>query len=142
MQWAVSHPGLARRVVAMTPMAKTHPWAALVVEAARRALTADPEWGEDGFGSRPVRGWAAYTALMTALLARTPAAVQEFALDAGAAQRWLAALTEQNEAGGFDALSSRHMKPRHVFAIAGWWRSHRFKATRLRPRLVGKTVTI
>lgn len=103
LQWAVSHPGLARRVVAMTPMAKTHPWAALVVEAARRALTADPEWSEDGFGSRPVRGWAAYTALMTALLARTPAAVQEFALDAGAAHRWLAALTEQNEAGGFDA---------------------------------------
>ncbi len=103
LQWAVSYPGLARRIVAMTPMARTHPWAALVVETARRCLTADPEWSESGFRSRPARGWAAYTALMTALLARTPAAVQEFAPDMASAQRWLATLTEQNESGGFDA---------------------------------------
>ena len=103
LQWAVSYPGMARRIVAMTPMARTHPWAALVVETARRCLTADPEWGESGFRSRPARGWAAYTALMTALLARTPAAVQEFAPDMASAQRWLATLTEQNESGGFDA---------------------------------------
>ena len=103
LQWAVSHPGLAARIVAMTPMAKTHPWAALVVEAARRCLTADPEWSEAGFASRPVRGWAAYTALMTALLARTPAAVLEIAPDVEAAQRWLATLTDQNASGGFDA---------------------------------------
>jgi homoserine O-acetyltransferase len=103
LQWAVSFPGMARRIVAMTPMATTHPWAALVVEAARRCLTADPEWSETGFRSRPARGWAAYTALMTALLARTPAAVQEFAPDMGSAQRWLATLTEHNESGGFDA---------------------------------------
>ena len=103
LQWAVSHPGFATRIVAMTPMAKTHPWAALVVEAARRCLTADPEWSETGFGSRPVRGWAAYTALMTALLARTPAAVLEFAPDVGAAREWLATLTDQNTYNGFDA---------------------------------------
>lgn len=103
LQWAVSYPGLAKRIVAMTPMATTHPWAALVVETARRCLTADPEWSETGFRSRPARGWAAYTALMTALLARTPAAVQEFAPDMASAQRWLATLTEQNESGGFDA---------------------------------------
>ncbi len=103
LQWAVSYPGLARRIVAMTPMAKTHPWAALVVETARRCLTAGPEWSETGFSERPARGWAAYTALMTALLARTPAAVQEFAADVDSAQRWLAQLTERNEAGGFDA---------------------------------------
>ncbi|UCH46634.1 MAG: alpha/beta fold hydrolase [Betaproteobacteria bacterium] len=103
LQWAVSHPGLAGRIVAMTPMARTHPWAALVVETARRCLTADPEWSETGFRSRPARGWAAYTALMTALLARTPAAVQEFAPDMASAQRWLATLTEQTESGGFDA---------------------------------------
>ena len=103
LQWAVSYPGLARRIVAMTPMARTHPWAALVVETARRCLTADPEWSESGFRSRPARGWAAYTALMTALLARTPAAVQEFAPDMASTQRWLAMLTEQIESGGFDA---------------------------------------
>ncbi len=103
LQWAVSHAGFAGRIVAMTPMARTHPWAALVVETARRCLTADPQWGDAGFRSRPARGWAAYTALMTALLARTPAAVQEFAPDMASAQRWLATLTEQNESGGFDA---------------------------------------
>jgi homoserine O-acetyltransferase len=103
LQWAVSYPGFARRIVAMTPMAKTHPWAALVVETARRCLTADPEWSEAGFRSRPNRGWTAYTALMTALLARTPAAVQAFAPDMASAQRWLSTLTGQNESGGFDA---------------------------------------
>ena len=103
LQWAVSYPQVPRRIVAMTPMARTHPWAALVVEAARRGLTADPQWSEAGFKARPERGWAAYTALMTALLARTPAAVHEFASDVASAQSWLALLTEQNRAGGFDA---------------------------------------
>ena len=121
LQWAVSYPGLARRVVAMTPMAKTHPWAALVVETARRCLTADPEWSESGFGSRPVRGWAAYTALMTALLARTPAAVEEFAPDPHSAQRWLATLTERNEAAGFDA---------HDYLYQSWaYEAHDVNAT-------------
>lgn len=103
LQWAVSYPRVARRIVAMTPMAKTHPWAGLVVEAARRCLTSDPQWSETGFQARPERGWAAYTALMTALLARTPASVLGFASDVGSAQSWLASLTEQNRAGGFDA---------------------------------------
>jgi len=101
--WPVSYAGFARRVVAMTPMAKTHPWAALVVETARRCLTADPAWGEAGFNTRPVRGWSAYSALMSALLARTPAAVSEFAPDAVSAGEWLVSLTQQNESTGFDA---------------------------------------
>jgi homoserine O-acetyltransferase len=104
LQWSVSYPGFARRVVAMTPMAKTHPWAALVVETARRCLTADPAWSSDaGFSARPVLGWRAYSALMSALLARTPAAVTGFASDADSARQWLASLTAQNESVGFDA---------------------------------------
>jgi len=103
LQWAVSYPGFARRVVAMTPMAKTHPWAALVVETARRCLTADPTWGKEGFASRPEQGWRAYSALMSALLARTPAAVSGFASDAASAREWLESLTRQNETAGFDA---------------------------------------
>jgi homoserine O-acetyltransferase len=87
----------------MTPMARTHPWAALVVETARRCLTADPAWSDAGFSERPVRGWRAYSALMSALLARTPDAVCEFAPDAISARQWLASLTEQNESAGFDA---------------------------------------
>lgn len=103
LQWAVSYPGFAQRIIAMTPMARTHPWAALVVETARRCLTADPAWSDAGFSTRPVRGWRAYSALMSALLARTPAAVSGFASDAASAREWLASLTEQNESAGFDA---------------------------------------
>jgi homoserine O-acetyltransferase len=103
LQWAVSHPEFVRRVIAMTPMAKTHPWAALVVETARRCLTADPAWGDEGFSARPVQGWRAYSALMSALLARTPAAVSGFASDAESARQWLVSITEQNESVGFDA---------------------------------------
>jgi len=103
LQWPVSFPGFAQRIVAMTPMARTHPWAALVVEAARRCLTTDPAWSDAGFATRPINGWRAYSALMSALLARTPAAVFGFAPDAAAAQQWLGSLTEQNEAAGFDA---------------------------------------
>ena len=103
LQWAVSHPGFAHYIVAMTPMARTHPWAALVVAAARRCLQADPEWTEQGFRSRPVRGWAGYSALMSALLARTPAAVTDFAADAVAERQWLERITAQNEGNAFDA---------------------------------------
>ena len=40
---------------------------------------------------------------MSALLARTPAAVSGFAPDAASASGWLGSLTEQNESTGFDA---------------------------------------
>ena len=103
LQWAVSHPRFVGRCVAMTPMAKTHPWAALVVETARRCLVADPSWSGDGFRERPVRGWAAHTALMAALLTRTPEALAEIATDAESAQRWLAMVTDLGEATAFDA---------------------------------------
>ena len=103
LQWAVSHPQFAQRIVAMTPMAKTHPWAMLVVEAARSCLTADPSWSEDGFREIPVRGWRAYTALMTALLSRTPAAVAEFAPDLPATRQWFDKLLTQTTRNGFDA---------------------------------------
>ncbi|MGD8477968.1 MAG: alpha/beta fold hydrolase [Burkholderiales bacterium] len=130
LQWAVSYPQVPGRVVAMTPMARTHPWAALVVEAARRGLMADPQYSEDGFRSRPVRGWAAYTALMTALLARTPAAVHEFAPDVASAQRWLATLTAQNESGGFDA---------HDYLYQSWaYEAHDVDTT---PGVVGDALT-
>jgi homoserine O-acetyltransferase len=103
LQWAVSHPGFMRCVVAMTPMAKTAPWAAMVVHTARMCLMADPAWSEDGFREAPVRGWRAYTGLMTALLSRTPAAVAQFAPEADAVPEWLDKLVAHNAALGFDA---------------------------------------
>ena len=106
LQWAVSQPQMVARVVAMTPMAKTAPWAVLVTETARACLCADPAWrGETaGFAARPVRGWRAYTGLMQALLMRTPDAIDALGVgDRDAAHRWFDDLVAQQEAIGFDA---------------------------------------
>jgi homoserine O-acetyltransferase len=81
LQWGVSHPGFMKGLVAMTPMAKTHPWSALVVATARACLMADPAWTGDGFSKRPERGYRAYAGLMQALVMRTPGVALERNLD-------------------------------------------------------------
>lgn len=103
LQWAVSHPSYLRACVAMTPMAKAHPWAVLVTETARACLMADPAWTGDGFSAEPERGWRAYSGLMSALLSRTPAALAELAPDAAAAHLWFELALRRNRANGFDA---------------------------------------
>jgi len=103
LQWAVSHPGFMRSVVAMTPMAKTAPWSVLITETARSCLMADPAWTGDGFSAVPERGWRAYTGLMTALLSRTPIALDEILPDCAEAHLWFERLFVQNRALGFDA---------------------------------------
>ena len=103
LQWAVSHPRLMRAVVAMTPMAKTAPWAVLITETARACLMADPAWSGDGFSAVPERGWRAYTGLMIALLSRTPMALAEILPDCAEAHLWFERLFAQNRTLGFDA---------------------------------------
>ena len=103
LQWAVSHPLFMRACVAMTPMAKTSPWAVLVTETARSCLMADPAWTGDGFSAEPERGWRAYSGLMTALLSRTPAALAEFLPDCADAHLWFEKIHTQNRTNGFDA---------------------------------------
>ena len=103
LQWAVSHPLYMRACVAMTPMAKTSPWAVLVTETARSCLMADPAWTGDGFSAAPDRGWRAYAGLMSALLSRTPAALAEFLPDCAEAHLWFEKVLAQNRANGFDA---------------------------------------
>ena len=102
LQWAVSHPRFMDRVVAMTPMARTAPWAVLVTETARACLCADPAWTGDGFAASPERGWRAYAGLMSALLMRTPDAVATLG-DADAAHRWFDGVVAQQATIGFDA---------------------------------------
>ena len=46
LEWGVRHPGFCERIVAMTPMARTAPWARAINEAARRALMGDPAFLE------------------------------------------------------------------------------------------------
>jgi homoserine O-acetyltransferase len=103
LQWAVSHPLFLHNCVAMTPMAKTHPWAVLVTETARSCLMADPAWTGDGFSASPVRGWRAYAGLMSALLGRTPQALAEFLPDCAEAHLWFGKVLAQHQAIGFDA---------------------------------------
>jgi homoserine O-acetyltransferase len=103
LQWAVSHQHFMKQCVAMTPMAKTSPWAVLVTETARACLMADPAWTGDGFVAEPQRGWRAYSGLMTALMSRTPVALAQFLPDCAEAHLWFEKIHAQNRANGFDA---------------------------------------
>jgi len=103
LQWGVSHPGFARKLVAMTPMARTAPWAVAVVETARRALTADPAWNGEAFTGYPERGWRAWTGVMSVLAGRTPAALHELFDEPLDVLAWMDKLTADNKANGFDA---------------------------------------
>ena len=102
LQWAVSHPDFMAKVVAMTPMAKTAPWAALVTEAARSCLMADPAWTGDGFAARPERGQRAFFAVMNVLATRAPEALAGLG-DLAGAQRWFDDLVAVQRAVGVDA---------------------------------------
>jgi homoserine O-acetyltransferase len=103
LQWAVSHPDFMRTIVAITPMARTGPWAVAVVETARRALMADPAWNGEAFTSYPERGWRAWTGVMSVLAGRTPAALAEVFDDPVEVLPWMDKLTADNVANGFDA---------------------------------------
>lgn len=103
LQWVVSHPDFAARSVAMTPMARTAPWAVAVTETARSCLMADPAWTGDGFAGIPDRGWRAYAGLMTVLLSRTPMALAEQMSGCDDTHEWFDAMVAQVRRNGFDA---------------------------------------
>ena len=96
LQWGVSHPHRMRRIVAMTPMAKTAPWAAAINETSRRAVMADPDWATGG-----TRGWAAWVPLMQLLSGRTPRQLQSEFASAEAVRGWIEARTTWWLAQGF-----------------------------------------
>ena len=102
IQWAASRPQFMDAMVAMTAMAKTPPWGALVVEAARACLMADPAWTGEGFDGVPERGWRAYAGLINALVMHTPEAIAGQA-PPGDVHTWFEAIVEQTRAQGFDA---------------------------------------
>ena len=96
LQWGVSHPRRMRRIVAMTPMAKTVPWAAAINETSRRALMADPDWATGG-----TRGWDAWVPLMQLLSGRTPRQLQSGFNSVAAVRGWIEARTAWWLAQGF-----------------------------------------
>ncbi len=101
LQWAVSFPQAMDAVVAMTPMARTHPWAVAVNEATRRCLMADPAWNGTELDGDPVRGWQAWVAVLQGLANRTPQALAS--LTPGEVVAALDARIAQRQALGFDA---------------------------------------
>lgn len=93
LQWAVSYPDRVARVAAMTPMARTSPWAAAVNECSRRALAAG--------GSSP---WAAWVPLMQLLAGRTPQQI-DAAFDSPAAViGWIEERTQAWASQGFSPV--------------------------------------
>ncbi|MCW5623948.1 MAG: alpha/beta fold hydrolase [Burkholderiales bacterium] len=103
LQWGVSHPDRMDAIVAMTPMAKTAPWAVAVVETARLALMADPAWDGSRFTGYPGRGWRAWSGVMSVLAGRTPEALTERYSEPAAVIAWIDQLAEDRRRGGFDA---------------------------------------
>ena len=110
LQWGVSHPERMARIVAMTPMAKTAPWAAAINETSRRALMADPDWATGG-----TRGWAAWVPLMQLLSGRTPRQLDAAFDSPAAVHAWIGERTTWWQAQGFAAVD--------------WvWQSHAYDA--------------
>jgi homoserine O-acetyltransferase/O-succinyltransferase len=103
LQWGVSYPTFLRSLVAMTPMARTAAWSVAVVEAARRALVADPAWNGERFTGYPERGWRAWSGVMSVLAGRTPAALSEMFEQPLDVLEWMESVTADNRANAFDA---------------------------------------
>jgi homoserine O-acetyltransferase len=103
LQWAVSHPDFMTACIAMTPMARSSPWAILVTETARSCLMADSAWDGTKFTAVPERGWRAYAGLMSVLLSRTPRALDQTLDGLDAAHQWFERSVRQLRLNAFDA---------------------------------------
>lgn len=121
LQWAVSHPGFARRAVALTPMARTTAWSRAINEAARRALTGDPAFAEGRYVEQPARGWRDWAVVMRVIAARTPAALAEVT----DFESWLRPLVETMPAAGVDAndyIAQSHAYDAHDVGMTAGFR--------------------
>ncbi|MFO1466021.1 MAG: alpha/beta fold hydrolase [Steroidobacteraceae bacterium] len=72
LQWAVSHPSIIGKVVALTAPACTTPWTVAINEAGRCALMHPADWADEN----STAGWDCWAALMQVIAPRTPAAVR------------------------------------------------------------------
>lgn len=104
LQWAVTHPGMMRAVVAMTPMARTAPWAITVNETCRSALMADPAWDGQRFTGPPVRGWRAWSGVLRMLANRSPQALANDCADRNATLARYAAVADDTLTMELDPL--------------------------------------
>jgi len=89
LQWGVSWPHAVRRIVALTPMAKTAPWASAINHAARHSLLARLP-AEGGNLDYPDDIWDGWTAIMQLIAMRTPQQVDEEFSGSDDVLAWLA----------------------------------------------------
>lgn len=86
LQWGVLFSEAVDRIVALTPMAKTAPWAAAVNHAARQSLFAKLRAAKPPYA---VDVWDAWTPLMQLLAMRTPTQVDAQFTASADVQQWL-----------------------------------------------------
>ncbi|MDG2196473.1 MAG: alpha/beta fold hydrolase [SAR324 cluster bacterium] len=73
LQWTASHRDAVKRVVAMTPQARTSAWSQLANALSREILMSDPNW-QRGFVREEI--WRMWGGLMMGIIPGTPESVQ------------------------------------------------------------------
>lgn len=104
LQWAVSYPELVEKIVAMTPMARTTPWAAAINEAARQNLLSKLRNAKAGTTGYPPDVWDGWVPIMQLLAMRTPMQADQEMTDASGFKAWLVNRTEWWKRQRFDPL--------------------------------------
>lgn len=103
LQWAVSHPTMMGRVVAMTPLAHTPAWTREVTHALRMALMLDPAYDHGHYTKQPEAGWRLQAALFDGLITRTPLGIDTLFPNPADAVAFQKKLEDDRVASGFDA---------------------------------------
>lgn len=103
LQWAVDYPDAVNHVVALTPMAKTAPWAGAINHAARQSLFAKLGMHPRP-GDYPAGVWDGWTPIMQMLAMRTPMQVDLEFQDATEVQRWIENRAVWWQSQGFDPI--------------------------------------
>jgi homoserine O-acetyltransferase/O-succinyltransferase len=101
LQWGVLFPGRVRRIVAMTPMAKTAPWAVAVNRIARQGLLAKLQSARPPYAADV---WDAWVPLMQLVAMRTPVQVAEQFATRADVDAWLDARIRWWTEQGFDPV--------------------------------------
>jgi homoserine O-acetyltransferase/O-succinyltransferase len=103
LQWGVSHPEFMDGLIALTPMARTAPWAIAVNEATRKALMADAAFNDGNYDKQPEKGWRARANVLQVLATRTPEALKVMFPNPLDILPWIKAQEDAVLKTGFDA---------------------------------------
>jgi homoserine O-acetyltransferase len=88
LQWGVEYPAAVAKIVALTPMAKTAPWAAAINEAARQSLQGRLSAHSAG-AAYPADIWDGWIPIMQLLAMRTPKQLASEFQDAPSCLAWI-----------------------------------------------------